>query len=358
MTKTLARSLAVAAGCALLAASAWAQGTVRLNGAGATFPYPIYSKWILEYHQAHPDVEINYQAIGSGGGIRQFTDHTVDFGASDGPMTDAQIAAVHGDVLHIPTVLGSVVPTYNIPGVSAKLRFTGAVIAGIWLGQITKWNDSRITSINPGVSLPDQDIVVAHRSDGSGTTYIFTDYLSKVSPEWSQRVGKGTSVNWPVGLGGQGNPGVANIVKQTPGAIGYVELIYALQNHIGYGLVQNSSGNYIDASLATTTNAAAGALEHLDPNTDFRISITDPAGAQAYPIASFTWLLLPKTMTDMTKARTLLQFVWWATHDGQRFCNGLDYATLPQAVVRLEEARLKSITVSGHPVLPRNYRGR
>jgi phosphate transport system substrate-binding protein len=358
MTKTLAKSLAVAAGCALLAGSAWAQGTVHLSGAGATFPYPIYSKWILEYHQAHPNVEINYQAIGSGGGIRQFTDHTVLFGASDGPMTDAQIAAVHGDVLHIPTVLGSVVPTYNIPGVTAKLRFTGAVIAGIWLGQITKWNDSRITAINPGVSLPDQDIVVAHRSDGSGTTYIFTDYLSKVSPEWAQRVGNGTSVNWPVGLGGQGNPGVANIVKQTPGAIGYVELIYALQNSIGYGLVQNSSGNFIDASLQTTTAAAAGAVEHLDPNTDFRISITNPAGAQAYPIASFTWLLLPRTMTDMTQARTLLEFVWWATHAGQRFCNALDYATLPPAVVRLEEVRLKSITVNGRHVLPANYRGR
>lgn len=358
MTKTLTRSLAVAAGCALLAGSALAQGTVRINGAGATFPAPIYQKWVLEYHTLHPNVEINYQAIGSGGGIRQYTDHTVDFGASDGPMTDAQIAAVNGDVLHLPTVLGSVVPTYNIPGVTAKLKFTGAVIAGIWLGQITKWNDSRITAINPGVSMPDQDIVVAHRSDGSGTTYIFTDYLSKVSPEWAQRVGHGTSVNWPVGLGGQGNPGVANIVKQTPGAIGYVELIYALQNNIGYGVVQNSSGNFVEASLATTTNAAAGALEHLDPNTDFRISITDPAGPQAYPIASFTWLLVPKTMTDMTKARALLQFVWWATHDGQRFCNGLDYATLPEAVVRLEEARLKSITVNGHAVLPRNYRGR
>jgi phosphate transport system substrate-binding protein len=250
------------------------------------------------------------------------------------------------------------VPTYNIPGVTAKLRFTGAVIAGIWLGQITKWNDSRITAINPGVSLPDQDIVVAHRSDGSGTTYIFTDYLSKVSPEWAQRVGNGTSVNWPVGLGGQGNPGVANIVKQTPGAIGYVELIYALQNSIGYGLVQNSSGNFIDASLQTTTAAAAGAVEHLDPNTDFRISITNPAGAQAYPIASFTWLLLPRTMTDMTQARTLLEFVWWATHAGQRFCNALDYATLPPAVVRLEEVRLKSITVNGRHVLPANYRGR
>ncbi len=358
MTKSLARALVVAVGGVLLAGSAWAQGTVRLNGAGATFPYPIYSKWMLEYHQLHPNVEINYQSIGSGGGIRQFTDHTVDFGASDGPMTDAQIQAVNGDVLHFPTVLGSVVPTYNIPGVTAQLKFTGDVLAGIWLGQITKWNDSRITAVNPGVSLPDQDIVVAHRSDGSGTTYIWTDYLSKVSPDWKQRVGMGTSVNWPVGLGGQGNPGVANIVKQTPGAIGYVELIYAIQNHIGYGLVRNQAGNFVEASLATTTNAAAGAVASLDPNTDFRISITDAAGAQAYPIASFTWLLLPKQMTDATKARTLLDFVWWALHGGQQYNEALAYAKLPARVVQLEEQHLKSITVNGRPVLPSNYRGR
>ncbi len=358
MTRTLARSLAVAFGGALLAGSAWAQGTVRLNGAGATFPAPIYQKWVLEYHTLHPSVEVNYQPIGSGGGIRQFTDHTVDFGASDGPMTDAQIQAVNGDVFHFPTVLGSVVPTYNIPGVTAQLRFTGEVLAGIWLGQITKWNDSRITALNPGVSLPDQDIVVAHRSDGSGTTYIWTDYLSKVSPDWKQQVGMGTSVNWPVGLGGQGNPGVANIVKQTPGAIGYVELIYAIQNHIGYGLVRNKAGNYIEASLATTTNAAAGAVAHLDPNTDFRISITDPDGAQAYPIASFTWLLLPKQMTDATKARALLDFVWWALHSGQQYNEALAYARLPEAVVRLEELQIRKITVNGQPVLPRNYRGR
>ena len=358
MTKSRARSFALAAGCVLLAGSAWAQGTMRLNGAGATFPYPIYSKWMLEYHTAHPTVEINYQSIGSGGGIRQFTDHTVDFGASDGPMTDAQIAAVNGNVYHLPTVLGSVVPTYNIPGVTAQLKFTGDVLAGIWLGQITKWNDSRLTALNPGVQLPDQDIVVAHRSDGSGTTYIWTDYLSKVSPDWSQRVGKGTSVNWPVGLGGQGNPGVANIVKQTPGSIGYVELIYAIQNHIGFGLVRNKAGNFIEASLATTTNAAAGAVASLDPNTDFRISITDADGAQSYPIASFTWLLIPKEMTDMAKARALLEFVWWATHGGQQYNEALAYARLPEPVVRLEEERLKGVTVNGHPVLPRNYRGR
>ncbi len=358
MTKRIIGLLAVAAASALAAGPARAQETTRLNGAGATFPQPIYQKWVLEYHTQHPNVEINYQGIGSGGGIRQFTDRTVDFGASDGPMTDAQIQAVNGNVYHLPTVLGSVVPTYNIPGVTAQLHFTGDVLAGIWLGQITKWNDSRITALNPGVTLPDQDIVVAHRSDGSGTTYIWTDYLSKVSSDWSQRVGKGTSVNWPVGLGGQGNPGVANIVKQTPGAIGYVELIYAIQNHIGYGLVRNAAGNYVEASLATTTNAAAGAVAHLDPNTDFRISITNAEGAQTYPISSFTWLLVPKTMTDLTKARALLEFVWWALHDGEKYTTDLAYAPLPARVVQLEEQRLKSITVDGRPVLPRNYAGR
>jgi phosphate transport system substrate-binding protein len=357
MTKPTARSLAIAVTGALLAGSAAAQ-TIRLTGAGATFPYPIYSKWMGEYHTLHANVEINYQSIGSGGGIRQFTAHTVDFGASDGPMTDAQIQAVNGNVYHLPTVLGAVVPTYNVPGVTAQLHFTGEVLAGIFLGQITKWNDSRIAAINPGMPLPDQDIVVAHRSDGSGTTYIWSDYLTKVSPDWAQRVGTGTSVNWPVGLGGQGNPGVANIVKQTPGALGYVELIYAIQNKIGYGLVRNKAGNYIQASLATATNAAAGAVAALDVNTDFRISVTNPDGAQAYPISSFTWLLVPKEMTDATKARALLEFVWWATHDGQQYNEALAYARLPARVVQLEEQRLKSVTVDGKPVLPSNYGGR
>jgi len=358
LRKTLATTLLAAAGAALLAGTAWAQETMRLNGAGATFPQPIYQKWVLEYHNAHPTVEINYQGIGSGGGIRQYTDHTVDFGASDGPMTDAQIQAVNGNVYHLPTVLGSVVPTYNIPGVTAQLKFTGEVLAGIWLGQITKWNDSRITDLNPGVRLPDQDIVVAHRSDGSGTTYIWTDYLSKVSPDWQQRVGKGTAVNWPVGLGGQGNPGVANIVKQTPGAVGYVELIYAIQNHIGYGLVRNQAGRFVEASLRTTTNAATGAVASLGSDTDFRISITDAAGPDVYPIASFTWLLVPKEMTDLAKAQALLRFVWWALHDGEKYCQDLAYAPLPRRVVQLEEERLKSITVNGQAVLPRNYSGR
>ena len=358
MSRPLATTLAVTVGSILLAGSAAAQGTMRLTGAGATFPYPIYSKWMLEYRTLHPNVEINYQSIGSGGGIRQFTDHTVDFGASDGPMTDAQIQAVNGNVVHLPTVLGADVPTYNIPSVTAQLRFTGEVLAGIFLGQITKWNDSRITALNPGVNLPDQDIVVVHRSDGSGTTYIWTDYLTKISDEWAQRVGRGTSVNWPVGLGGRGNEGVASTVSQTPGAMGYVELIYAVQNHIRYGVVRNQAGNFIEASLQTATNAAAGAVAALDQNTDFRISITNPDGAQAYPIASFTWLLVPKDMTDATKARTLLDFVWWAIHDGQQYNEALAYAKLPSRVVQFEEQRLKSITVNGSPVLPRNYSGR
>jgi len=352
--RRLSTFLAVAA-LAGTAATARAQ-EIRLTGAGATFPYPIYSKWVLEYASVRPNMQINYASIGSGGGIRQFTDHTVDFGASDGPMTDSQITAAGSNVLHIPTVLGSVVPIYNIPGVTQQLRFTGDVLAAIFLGQITRWNDSRIAALNPGVTLPGNDIVVVHRSDGSGTTYIWTDYLSKVSQEWSQRVGKGTAVSWPVGLGGQGNPGVASTVSRTPGAIGYVELIYARQNHIAFGTVRNRAGNFVEASLASTTAAAASASFGRD--TDFRVSITDAPGADAYPIASFTWLLIPRTITDPVKARALLEFVWWATHDGQRFTQALDYAALPAPVVTLIEARLKTVTSGGRPVLPASYAGR
>ena len=341
LQQTLKRTLLAAAGAGLLASAAAAQETLRLNGAGATFPQPIYQKWVLEYHNLHQNVEINYQGIGSGGGIRQYTDHTVDFGASDGPMTDAQIQAVNGNVYHLPTVLGAVVPTYNIPGVTAQLKFTGDVLAGIWLGQITKWNDSRITELNPGVSLPDQDIVVAHRSDGSGTTYIWTDYLSKVSPDWAQRVGKGTSVNWPVGLGGQGNPGVANIVKQTPGAIGYVELIYAIQNSISYGDVQNHDGKFVRASLETTTAAAAGAVTAMPP--DFRVSITNAPGANAYPISSFTWMLFYQNPKDKARAKVMADFFKWALADGQKYCADLGYAPLPSEIVALELKALGKI---------------
>ena len=347
---------AVAAATALAAAgSLSAQANIRITGAGATFPYPIYSKWVLEYTSVRPNIQINYASIGSGGGIRQFSDHTVDFGATDGPMSDSMIAGAGGNVLHIPTVLGAVVPIYDIPGVTQQLRFTPDVLAGIFLGQITRWNDSRIAAVNPGVSLPNQDIVVVHRSDGSGTTYIFTDYLSKVSADWLRRVWRGTAVNWPVGLGGQGNPGVAATVSRTPGAVGYVELIYASQNHIAYGTVRNRAGNFVQASLASTTAAAAGAMQTIGEDTDFRISITDPEGAEAYPIASFTWLLIPKQMTNRATARPLMEFVWWATHDAQRYAQALDYAALPPRVVSLVEASLKSVTLNGSPVLPANY---
>ena len=351
--------VALAAVAAVTAASSLsAQANLRVTGAGATFPYPIYSKWVLEYTSVRPNLQINYASIGSGGGIRQFSDHTVDFGATDGPMTDSAIAALNGNVVHIPTVLGAVVPIYNIPGVTQQLRLTPDVLAGIFLGQITNWNDSRIAAANPGVSLPNQDLVVVHRSDGSGTSYIFTDYLSKVSGQWARRVGKATSVNWPVGLGGQGNPGVAATVSRTPGAIGYVELIYAIQTHIAYGSVRNRAGNFVQASLASTTAAAAAAMQTIGEDTDFRISITDAAGADAYPIASFTWLLLPKQLTNPATARPLLEFVWWATHDGQRFTQALDYAPLPDRVVALIEARLKTLTLNGSPVLPANYGAR
>ena len=322
------RLLALAA--LLCAAAPAAAQTVLINGAGATFPNIIYQKWILTYNQAHAGVQLNYQSIGSGGGIRQFSDGTVDFGGTDAPMSDSAITAINGNVLHIPTVLGAIVVTYNLPGVTRQLMFTPDVIADIFLGKITTWNDARITSINPGVSLSATDIVVVHRADGSGTTFGFTDYLTKVSPTWAASVGKGTSVNWPVGLGGRGNEGVAATVTQTPGAVGYVELGYATINKMAFGQVRNSAGKFVAPTLEAVTAAAAGALSKLGAYTDFRVSLTNPDGATAYPIATMTWLLLHKDYADADKAKALVQYVWWAETDGQGMAPELGYAPLPQ----------------------------
>lgn len=315
---------------------------VALTGAGATFPNPVYAKWFDAYAR-QTGVKINYQSIGSGGGIRQYTEGTVDFGATDGPMTDAQIAAVNGNVLHIPTVLGADVITYNLPALGqTRLKLDGTAIADIFLGKITRWNDPRIASTNPGIALPAQDIVVAHRSDGSGTSFIFTDYLSKVSPEWKQTVGAATSVNWPVGLGGKGNEGVTQLVKQNPGTIGYVELIYAISNGLPYADVRNAAGKFIEPSLASVTAAAAGA--DLKPGTDFRVSITDAKGEAAYPIASFTWLLVKPQNTDSTKAALLKSFLkWMISPEAQRMAADLHYAPLPVPVVELVEKEIGTL---------------
>ncbi len=312
----------------------------KLNAAGATFPYPIYSKWFNQYHQEHPDIEINYQSIGSGGGIRQVTAGTVDFGASDGPMSDEQLASAKVKIIHLPTVLGAVVPAYNIPGFKGELKFTPEVIAGIYLGKITSWNDPAIAKINPGVSLPNQGIIVVHRSDGSGTTYIFTDYLSKVSNEWRDSVGKGTSVKWPTGLGAKGNEGVAGMVRQMEGAFGYVELIYALQNNISFGPVKNAAGSFVKASLESTT-AAAASVKTMP--ADFRVSITNPSGKDAYPIASFTWLLVPADWKDKNKEKIIVDFLNWMLDQGQNMTADLNYAPLPDAVKQKEREAIKTI---------------
>lgn len=326
---------------ALLVATVAAAQTVQINGAGATFPYPIYSKWFSEYNKLHPNAEINYQSIGSGGGIRQLTNQTVFFGASDGPMTNEQIYAAGFPIVHLPTVLGGVVPVYNVPGVSVELRFPGRVLAEIFMGKITKWNDPAIRNVNPGINLPSDDITVVHRSDGSGTNYIFCDFLSKISPEFKQTVGVSTSVKWPTGVGGKGNEGVAALVKQTPGSIGYVELIYALQNKISYGSVLNVAGEYVRASVETVTNAAAGAARAMP--RDFRVSITNAPGKNSYPISSFTWLLVQQSPKDRVRARIMNEFMAWALTDGQRYCAELGYAPLPNEVVALEMEALKRI---------------
>jgi len=319
-------------------------GQMTLNGAGATFPYPIYSKWFSQYHKLHSDVQINYQSIGSGGGIRQLTEGTVDFGASDMPMTDQQLeeaqTKLKTKVLNIPTVLGAVVPAYNIPGVTGEVHFTPSALAGIYLGKITKWNDKAITSVNPGVNFPDRDIIVVHRSDGSGTTFIWTDYLSKVSPEWKSQVGSGTSVKWPIGLGGKGNEGVAGSVRQLQGAIGYVELIYAVQNNITYGSVRNAAGTFLKASLDGVTAAAASVPKM---PADFRVSITNAPGKDAYPISSFTYLLIPVQSKDPAKGKVLADFLNWMVTEGQTMTTQLTYASLPQNVAAKVKEAIKKV---------------
>jgi len=337
MKLRLAMALALAA--AMIGS---ASAETNLNGAGATFPNPIYQKWFSEYHNAHKDVQINYQSIGSGGGIQQLTSGTVDFGASDGPMTDEQLSKVSGKVFHIPTVLGAVVPTYNINGVTGELKFTGDVLADIYMGNIKNWNDQRIAKANPGVKFPDEEIVVVHRSDGSGTTYIFTDYLSKVSSAWKDKAGKGTSVNWPAGLGGKGNEGVSGMVKQTEGSIGYVELIYAVSNKMPYGSVQNAAGSFVKASLESVTAAAASVKDMPD---DFRVSITNAPGKDAYPISSFTWLLVPAEWADAGKEKAFVDFLTWMVDKGQTMTSALEYAPLPKNVAAKVKARIKEVKV-------------
>lgn len=321
--------------------AAFAADTLTVTGAGATFPYPIYSKWFDQYHKLHPEIVINYQSIGSGGGIRQVLEGTVDFGATDGPMTDEQLGQAKTKILHFPTVLGADVPTYNVPGVSQEINFTPEALAGIFLGKITKWNDPELKKANGNINLPDKNIIVVHRSDGSGTTYVWVDYLSKVSPEWKMKVGVNTSVNWPVGLGGKGNEGVSGLVKQTPNSIGYVELVYAVQNKMAYGRVRNSAGTFVKADLASVTAAAAGAAKQMP--ADFRVSITNAAGMGAYPISSFTWLLVPSKIADPAKRKVIKDFVAWMLVDGQNMVEALSYARLPKEVVTMEQKALAQI---------------
>lgn len=320
---------------------------VTLVGAGASFPFPLYSKWAQVYEQ-QTRVRINYQSIGSGGGIRQFIEKTVDFGATDGPMTDRQIVDAGGRVLHIPTVAGAVVPAYNISGVGPGLNVTPEALAGIFLGEITMWNDPRLARVNPDVTLPAAQIVVVHRSDGSGTTRIWTNYLSKVSPQWKARVGEGTSVNWPTGLGAKGNEGVAELVSRTPNALGYVELAYVLTTKLTYGAVRNAAGRFVKPSLESTTAAVQGALGAIP--ADLRVFITNPDGAQAYPIAGFTWILIRGEQPDQRKGKALVDFLWWAIHEGQQYAPPLGYAPLPPALVQRIEQALRSVTANGKPL--------
>ncbi len=350
MTRWLSALLLTAAlgGLVLPVAPAVAQQPITLNGAGATFPFPLYSKWSQVYAD-EKNVQINYQSIGSGGGIRQFIAKTVDFGASDGPMTDEQIADAGGKVLHIPMVAGAVVSVYNVSGVGQGLNFPPDVVADIFLGKITKWNDARLAKVNPQAKLPAADIVVVHRSDGSGTTAIWVNYLSKVSAEWKSKVGEGTSVNWPTGLGGRGNEGVAGLVRQTPDALGYVELAYALTNKMTFGNVRNKAGQFVRPSLSSTTKAMEGALRTIPE--DYRVFFTNADGRDVYPIAGFTWILIYAEQRDAAKGKALVEFLWWATHEGQKYAPTLLYASLPKSLVTRIETTLKSVTASGKPLL-------
>jgi phosphate transport system substrate-binding protein len=335
------RTAAAAVAASIAGATLVAQ--TQINGAGATFPNPIYTKWFSEYNKLHPEVRINYASQGSGAGIKQLSSRTVFFGATDGPMTPQQMQAAPGKILHLPTVLGAVVPVYNIPGVSQELKFSGPVLANIFLGKITKWNDPELAKLNAGVNLPTTDITVVHRTDGSGTTYIWVDYLSKVSPDFKKTVGVATSVKWPTGVGGKGNEGVSGLVSQTPGSLGYVELIYALQTKIAYGSVQNSAGQFVRASIEATTAAAEAAAANMPE--DFRVSITNPPGEKAYPIASFTWLLLYEDAQDKAQAKIMVDFMKWALTDGQKFAKELGYAPLPKTIVDREMKALERIKV-------------
>lgn len=323
-----------------LAGISFGQSSILINGAGATFPYPLYSKWFDEYHKLKPEYKFNYQSIGSGGGIRQIIAKTVDFGASDGPMTDEQLERAPGLLYHIPTVLGAVVVTYHVPEISGKIQLSQKAVAGIFLGKIKRWNDPEIKKSNPNVSLPDKPIIVVHRSDGSGTTYIFVDFLSKVSSEWATKVGRGTSVAWPVGLGGKGNEGVAGLVKQTPYSIGYVELIYALQNQLAYALIENKVGKFIEANLESVSAAAKTKMP-----SDFRVSITNSAVPESYPISGFTWLLVYEKQEDPRKGKALVEFLNWMVGEGQKYASELGYAPLPEEVKRMVKEKLKKIKV-------------
>ena len=325
-----------------------AGGTVTLQGAGATFPNPLYQKWLSEYGKLHANVRIDYQSIGSGGGIKQLKEQTVDFGASDAPMKDEDLKSAPGEIVHIPTVLGAVVVTYNLTGLNQPLRFSPETVADIFLGKITKWNDPKIAGDNPGVTLPTANITVVHRSDGSGTSAVFTDYLSKVSAEWKEKVGSGTSPSWPVGLGGKGNEGVTGQIKNTPNTLGYVELAYAAQNNLPVAQIKNASGNFIAPSIDSVTAAAAGSAANTPD--DLRVSITNATGAQAYPISSYTYILVYKDQKNAAKGKVLVDFLWWGIHDGEAFATPLQYAPLPADIIKRAEAKINSITAGGAPL--------